>query len=127
MSRYLLTSLCLISLPAAAWCALDPETKKPYHLTIVLRVANNRQLTPVFTDRIQSELRDWFQGALGDMAAVEVVDNHPLLKEVEAKGLQGTSCRAFTEPLVRALGGEVVSDEDTSSGGARQEAVQTAG
>src|SRR5260370_27403067 len=68
--------------------ALDPETDKPYRLQVVLRIAENRLLTPVFRDLVERQLRESLQAALGDLASVEVVRQHLLLKEVEAKGLQ---------------------------------------
>jgi hypothetical protein len=68
--------------------AQDPEINKPYHLQVVLHVAPNRLLTPIFRDLVQRQLRDSLQAALGDLAQVEIVPDHPLLKEVESKGLQ---------------------------------------
>src|SRR5260370_38923766 len=82
-----LVSLFLLPVSLARG-ALDPETDKPYRLQVVLRIAENRLLTPVFRDRVERELRESLQAALGDLASVEVVRQHPLLKEVEAKGLQ---------------------------------------
>jgi tetratricopeptide (TPR) repeat protein len=82
-----LVSLCLCgSTPARA--ALDPELEKPYELTVVLRVAEHRLLTDVFQGRLESELRDQLRAALGKLATVHVVRQHPLLADVEAKGLQ---------------------------------------
>jgi hypothetical protein len=71
-----------------AGAALDPQIDKPYHLQVVLRIARNRLLTQVFRDQVERQLQDSLQGALGDLAQVEIVHEHPLLKEVEAKGLQ---------------------------------------
>src|SRR5205807_1905114 len=88
MMRYLLgVSLFLLAYqPGAA--ALPTEANKPYRLQIVLRIAEHPTLTNVFQDQVQRELRDNLQAALGDLAKVEVVRNHPRLEEVEAKGLQ---------------------------------------
>src|SRR5262249_12060824 len=77
--------LCSFSLARGA---LDPETDKPYHLQVVLRIAENRLLTPVFRDQVERQLGDSLQAALGDLARVEIVHEHPLLAEVETKGLQ---------------------------------------
>lgn len=77
-----------LALPPSAAAALDPEVNKPYHLKIVLRVAKHRLLTPVFKDQLQRELRDSLQAGFGALAQVEVVEKHPLLNEIEAKGLQ---------------------------------------
>lgn len=68
--------------------ALDPETHKPYHLQVVLHIAKHRLLTDVFKDQVERELRDGLQAALGDMAQVEVVRDHPRLNEIREKGLQ---------------------------------------
>ena len=67
--------------------ALDAETKKPYQLTVVLHVADHRLLTDVFRDRVERELHDGLQAALGDLAEVKVVREHPKLAEVLEKGL----------------------------------------
>jgi hypothetical protein len=71
-----------------ARAALDPEIDKPYRLRVVLRIADNRLLTPVFRERLQRELQDSLQDALGDLAQVQIVHRHPLLKEIETRGLQ---------------------------------------
>ncbi len=69
--------------------ALDTETTKPYPLKLVIHFANHPLLsTPYFQEQVQRELRDNLQVALGDLAKVEVVRDHPLLTEVEAKGLE---------------------------------------
>src|SRR5438105_228095 len=86
-SLLFLFAWCLLPLSSARG-ALDPESNKPYHLQVVLRIAENRLLTPVFRDLVERELRQSLQAALADLARVEIVRDHPLLKEVEAKGLQ---------------------------------------
>lgn len=78
-------SLCLCGSISGA---LDPEARKPYQLQVVLRVAPNRQLTQVFKDQLKRELRDSLQTQLGSLGQVEVVEEHPLLKEVAERGLQ---------------------------------------
>ncbi|MCI0380264.1 MAG: hypothetical protein L0215_21980, partial [Gemmataceae bacterium] len=77
-------SLWLTSLLRAQ---LDPDLDKPYRLQVVLGVAQNRFLTPLFQDQLQQDLQESLQRLLGRLAKVEVVRAHPLLREVEAKGL----------------------------------------
>jgi hypothetical protein len=86
MSRSLLFAVALLC-PTAAFAALDPEVKQPYRLRVVLHIGKHRLLTPVFKDQIERELRDGLQAALGDMAHVEVVREHPRLREIQEKGL----------------------------------------
>ena len=64
------------------------EASKPYELHIVVHVAKNRLLTDVFRDRIERELHDGFQGALGDVGRVKVTHEHPRLADVVAQGLK---------------------------------------
>jgi hypothetical protein len=71
-----------------AYAGLDPETDKPYTLQVVLGIAQHRLLTPVFQDQVLRELRDSLQAAMGDLTNVAVLRDHPLLKEIEARGLQ---------------------------------------
>ncbi|MCI0638070.1 MAG: hypothetical protein L0Y72_28030 [Gemmataceae bacterium] len=66
---------------------LDPDLDKPYRLQVVLGVAENRFLTPLFREELQQDLQESLQRSLGGLAKVEVVRAHPLLREVEAKGL----------------------------------------
>jgi hypothetical protein len=70
-----------------AQAELDPGLKTPYHLRIVLHVAEHRLLTPTFQERLEHELRDHLRLSYGKLAKVEVVRAHPLLKDVRAKGL----------------------------------------
>jgi tetratricopeptide (TPR) repeat protein len=72
----------------SARAGLDAEPDKPYELTVVLDIAKHRQLTRVFTDQVERDLRDMLQTELGDLARVKVVRKHPLLKVVRAKGLE---------------------------------------
>jgi hypothetical protein len=88
MLRMILGILFVAFCPLVTRAALDPQTDKPYQLKVVLRIAENRLLTPVFRDRVERQLRDSLQNALGDLARVEIVHEHPLLKEVETKGLE---------------------------------------
>jgi hypothetical protein len=68
--------------------AADTDLERPYQLQIVLHVAEHRLLTDVFRDRVARELRDGMQAALGELARVSVVDKHPRLKDVLARGLE---------------------------------------
>jgi hypothetical protein len=76
--------------------ALDPELTTPYQMKVVLRVAPNRLLTPIFKEQLRRNLQQALQGALGAMGEVEVIDlaevkpekQEALWKEVAAKGLQ---------------------------------------
>src|SRR5439155_8322904 len=80
--------VCVCCLPSLARADLDPGLKQPYHLQIVLHIADNRFLTPIFQEQVERELRDHLQLAYGPLAEVEVVRHHPLLRVVRTKGLQ---------------------------------------
>ena len=82
----ILCVLCVLC--GSSFAALDPEAKKPYLLTIVLRVAPHRLLTPVFKGSFRAEPRDSLQASLGKVAEVRVVTDHSLLKEIDVRGLQ---------------------------------------
>jgi hypothetical protein len=88
VKRLLLSACCLTLLAAPGRAALDPETNKPYHVVVVLSVAQRPQFSQVFRDQIKRQLRDFLQGALGPMGDVEVVEKHPLLNKVKAEGLK---------------------------------------
>jgi hypothetical protein len=64
------------------------ELNSPYQLHIVLHVAEHRLLTPVFRDRVERELHDTVQAALGDLGQVTLLKEHPLLERVRTRGLQ---------------------------------------
>lgn len=83
----LLSSLCSLCLCGSSFAALDSEANRPYHLRVVLHLASNRLLTPVFKEQLRRELHDSLQASLGALGKVEVVDRHPLLKEIDARGL----------------------------------------
>jgi hypothetical protein len=84
----LFAACCVLCLGGRAAAALDPETKKPYQLTVVLHVADNRLLTDAFRERVERELREGLQAALGELGDVKVVREHPKLAEVLDKGLR---------------------------------------
>jgi hypothetical protein len=77
------------------------ELHTPYDLRIVLHVAEHRLLGDVFRERVTRELRDGLQAALGDLAMVSVVREHPRLKDVLnyglEKGLDGWTERSPTK------------------------------
>jgi hypothetical protein len=79
---------CVLPFVLPASVRAQSELDKPYKLHIVVHVAQNRLLTDVFRDRIERELRDGFQGALGDMGRVTVSHEHPRLDDVLARGLR---------------------------------------
>lgn len=60
----------------------------PYQIQVVLHVAENRFLTPLFKEQVQREARDQLQLAFGPLARVEVVSEHPLLPQILERGLQ---------------------------------------
>jgi tetratricopeptide (TPR) repeat protein len=84
---FLFSSLCSLCLCGESSAQLNPEKDTPYHLQIVLQVADHPPLTPAFKDQVKRELRASLQDAFADLARVEIVDTHPLLKEIDSKGL----------------------------------------
>lgn len=72
----------------AAFAQLDPEVNKPYRLQVVVHIAKDADLTKIFQDTVRNSLRDSLQGALGELATVEVVTTHPLLDAIKTQGLQ---------------------------------------
>src|SRR5207248_7298476 len=59
--------------PSLAPAQLDPELDNPYRLQVVLHVADNRFLTPIFQEQLQGSLRAHLELGLGPLAKVEVV------------------------------------------------------
>jgi len=81
----------LVSLATAALLVPSPARAgdgKPYQLQVVLLVAKHRALTEVLQDKLQRELGDGLQAALGGMARVEVVRKHELQPRIAEVGLQ---------------------------------------
>ena len=83
-----LSSGCTLCLVGESPAQLDPQKNTPYHLQIVLRVADHPPFTPAYKEQIKREIRAGLQDAFADLARVEVIDSHPQLKEIESKGLQ---------------------------------------
>ena len=78
--------LLVVAGPASA--QLDPQRDKPYSLRVVLHLAPHRLFTPLFQEQLQNDLRDQLRLALGPLATVEVVRDHPLLGVVLQRGLE---------------------------------------
>lgn len=97
--KVFLNSICLLStffLASSSAFSAPASSDKPYELTIVLDVAPNKVLTEVFRDQIERELREGLQAALGDLARVKVVRDHPKLADIHARGL-GRALDAWKE------------------------------
>jgi hypothetical protein len=77
----------LLFLSSPAQASLDPETKKPYQLQIVLQIASNRAFTPLFQEQLQRDVQDQLKIFFGALAHIEVTRAHPLLRDIETKGL----------------------------------------
>ncbi|MHB1425819.1 MAG: hypothetical protein ACYC3I_21850 [Gemmataceae bacterium] len=82
---FFLSTLCTLFLGGAVRA---DELNEPYNLLLVVHVAKNRLLTDVFRERIERELHDGFQAALGDMGRVTVTHEHPRLADVLTRGLR---------------------------------------
>lgn len=80
--------LVLLGAAAPAHAVLDAEANKPYQLQVVLHVADNRALTPLFQQELERALGDQLRQAFGALAEVQVVRTHRLLPEIAARGLQ---------------------------------------
>ncbi len=86
----------LMATETHASAALDPETKIPYSLQVVVRFADQPQFTEHFRRELKRDLHGQLHAALGKLGTVEVIDladsreaDRPSLwKLAEAKGLQ---------------------------------------
>lgn len=70
-----------------ASAALEADGKKPYQVQIVLTFGANRVFTPVFQDQLEREVAAQLKLLFGRLARIETVRTHPLLAEIEKKGL----------------------------------------
>lgn len=61
---------------------------RPYKLRVVVNFAENRFLTPVFREQISRDIGDQLQFAFGPLAEIEMLQQHPLLADIQSKGLQ---------------------------------------
>jgi hypothetical protein len=84
-------------MPLSLLCALalttlsddrDPQLRAPYELQVVVSMAHHPLITSTFQEQVERQLRDNLQSALGELAHVSVANRHPLLPQVEAKGLE---------------------------------------
>jgi hypothetical protein len=82
-----LGALVLLLVPRPAAADLDPGLKEPYRLDVVLHFAEHRFLTPLFQEEVKRQLGDLLRMNFGELVQVRILDNHPLLKAITAKGL----------------------------------------
>jgi hypothetical protein len=87
LGRWALLVLLGLSATLASGQTPEGELKKPYQIRIVLHIAKHRLLTGFFREQIAREVGDGLQAALGDLARVEVVQDHPRLADVLSRGL----------------------------------------
>ncbi len=93
--RMLAAAILLYSVSSAT-AALDPETKTPYALRVVVSIADHPHFTDHFRREFKRELQGGVQAALGSLGTVEVVDlrsvpkekRPPLWRQAEEKGLE---------------------------------------
>ncbi len=86
--RPLCIALLLLASAAPASAQLDPLRGKAYALRVVLHLVPHRLFTPLFQEQLQSDLRDQLRLALGPLATVDVVRDHPMLGVVLRRGLE---------------------------------------
>lgn len=79
--------LLFLAFSASARAELDAQTKTPYQLQIVLAIGSNRVFTPLFQEQLERDLSNRLKLDFGALARVEVVRTHPILREIEDKGL----------------------------------------
>jgi tetratricopeptide (TPR) repeat protein len=93
--RTIASAVCLICLGNAA-TALDPETKSPYAMRVLVSVADHPHFTEHFRREFKRELQGSLQAALGGLSTVEVLEMQSTPKEkwptlwrqVDEKGLE---------------------------------------
>jgi hypothetical protein len=99
---WLLVVLAVFILPRPAAAELDPETKKPYRLRVVLHAEEHRALTPVFKGQLERELGGLLRNSFGPLVEVQVEQwdaaGQPILKEIERRGL-GQALESWDNPL----------------------------
>jgi hypothetical protein len=103
MSRCALFSLLAAWTAAPVYAALDPETKKPYTVQVVLQTGAHPVFTKLYEDRLRRGLEDGLRAALGKLGQVEAVDREILLRQVNAKDKLGKGRRAVRERALALL------------------------
>ncbi len=87
LRRFVLSALCVLGFCSLSSAAADPQSKERYELKVVLHVEYHRLLTEVFVDRLQRELSDWLQEAVGELAHVQIVKPEAAVAAAMEKGL----------------------------------------
>lgn len=85
--RRVLAAILFLAVTSAARAELDSHSKTPYQLQVVLQIGGSRVFTPLFQGQLERELANRLQADFGALARVEVVRTHPLLRDIETKGL----------------------------------------
>jgi hypothetical protein len=67
--------------------AKDAGPRTPYRLELVVVLGKHPDLSDLFRERLETELRGTLQTSLGELAQVDVRHGHPRLREVESQGL----------------------------------------
>jgi hypothetical protein len=80
----------------------ENEAHRPYQVRIVLRMSDNRLLTPLFRDRVQRGLQDGLQAALGPLGSAEVVTRESMLASIRERG-EKNERRASLEQTLQLL------------------------
>jgi hypothetical protein len=83
-------TLVFLTTSSQARADLDPETKTPYQLQVVLSVGGNRVFTPLFQEQLERDIASRLKLVFGELAKVSVTRTHPLLNDIQAKGLDAT-------------------------------------
>ncbi|MBM3997073.1 MAG: hypothetical protein FJ303_23420 [Planctomycetes bacterium] len=72
---------------ANARAELDAEADKPYKLDVVLHIGANRVFTPLFEKQLRRDIESQLKLSFGRLAQINVTRDHPILSDVDAKGL----------------------------------------
>ncbi len=103
MSRCALLTLLVLWTAAPAYAALDPETKKPYTVQVVLQTGAHPVFTKLYQDRLRRGLEDGLRAALGRLGQVEAADRDILLRQLNGKAKLGDERRAALERALALL------------------------
>ncbi|MGE3807099.1 MAG: hypothetical protein AB7K24_20745 [Gemmataceae bacterium] len=87
MSRCCYSMLCILAV-APALRGGDLEVDQPYQLRLIVLAARDPVLSAAFRERFERELLAQVRLALGKLARVSIETEHPLLAEINAKGLE---------------------------------------